>query len=224
MFSIVSIKEPYVSYAADNNPGGFCFGLCLTWLGDILKQRPEQRSWFSGWGNSPLKPEQKALLPSSPARMRYFFERALRKQINYQKQYELITKHVKNSNKHEALILKYKNLKQCKKQLITGDPRLEYNTFGRNDFMQYTGLNNYGPDYPLSGIMITFILECESGKTGGHCVAAFRWSESDTYVLDPNEGLYKCVSKNPMQEISHYLKSTYKNTLAVSEITISRQI
>jgi len=85
MNQIVDIRHIYQSFLDEKGTKGICFGFCLTWLGDILKERPEQKKggWLSGWFTAPPTPERKAMIPSDSVRLNYLFERAFRKQVNY---------------------------------------------------------------------------------------------------------------------------------------------
>ena len=87
----VLIRKTYNSFLDEKKSESVCIGLCLTWLGDILKERPAQKmgswfsGWLSGWFSPPLTPDKKASIPSDTVKLRLLLERAYRRHESYLK-------------------------------------------------------------------------------------------------------------------------------------------
>ncbi|MBU9857543.1 hypothetical protein [Rahnella bonaserana] len=226
MINIISIEKNYASFLAEQQAKGCCFGFCLTWLGDIIKERPLQHSgrWLSGWFSSVPSADKKALLPAKAARQRLLFERAMRKQKNYVRRYEENHLDSFDALTYDEVTVNYKNARQQAKEKITGIPGLHYSLSERSDFMSFKGMESYRDKKTISGVVILFRFTKGEGKAAFHAVAAFRHSEFEAFFLDPNFGLFKTVSKYPMLEITQFLSGKYRNVLPLSEITISRRL
>ena len=226
MITVVSIEKNYASFIAEQKSEGCCLGFCLTWLGDILKERASQPAggWFSGWFSSVQSQQTKAMLPWDVSRQRVLFERAFRKQKNYARRYQESNANSFNIINPNEVTVNYKNVHQREKEKITGIPGLHYTLRDRNSFMAFKGMNTYGDKNALSGILITFRFTKGEREEAHHAVAAFRYSEFEAFFLDPNFGLFKTITRYPMLEISQYLSGKYKNAQPLSEIIITRHI
>lgn len=216
MVLVTYIREVYGKFIEEKKSEGCCFGFCLTWLGDILKERAKEEHWW-------LTPERKAALPSSPARLEQFLERAFRRHVNYIKNFgEILSNPSAGKNKYK-IYFDYKNLSQIEKEKITGVPGLQYKAIIRKDFTLFNGLHFFSSDRPLCGVIITFGFTESSGSKGYHAVAAFRYSASETFFLDPTFGLFKISSENPMSKIIYYFSNVYKDAEPCYEIIISKK-
>ena len=57
---IISFETQYQKFIETHNSRGFCMGFCLTWLGDVLKDRPVTiqknflQTWLPAWFTSTL--------------------------------------------------------------------------------------------------------------------------------------------------------------------------
>ncbi len=225
MITITSIEKNYRSFTDEHKSEGYCFGFCLTWLGDILKDRSSQYSgrWFSGWFTPVKSPEKKALLPTDYASQRLLFDRARRKQENSERQADEDNAQGFSQLDHEEVTVNYKNRRQREKEMITAVPGLKYSLHERSSFMTMSTLNTRENKNPLSGMIIKFQFTDE-GEEACHAVAAFRYNEFESFFLDPNYGLYKTVSAYPMLEIVEFLSSKYHDPLALSEIRVTKKL
>jgi hypothetical protein len=225
MITITSIEKNYGSFTDEHKSEGYCFGFCLTWLGDILKDRSSQYSgrWYSGWFTPVKSPEKKALLPTDYASQRRFFDRARRKQENSERRADKDNADGFSVLEHEEVTVNYKNRHQREKEIITGVPGLKYSLRERSSFMAMTTLNANEDKNPSSGMIIKFQFSDE-GEAAHHAVAAFRYSEFESFFLDPNYGLFKTVSAYPMLEIVDFLSGKYQDPIAVSEIIVTKKL
>jgi len=228
MIPVVLIRKTYNSFLDEKKSEGVCFGLCLTWLGDILKERPAQKmgnwfpGWLSGWFSPPLTADKKALIPSDTVKLRLLLERAYRRHESYLKSCRESQQDPKRqTGRHEAFV-NYKNFRQAEKEKITGVPGLQYRLIARNDFMLFNGLNLSGHAHPLTGTIIAFRYSEIPGEVGYHSVAAFRYNATECFFLDPNLGLFKTSSSYPMKDVTQYINKVYKEAVPLLEFIVSR--
>lgn len=228
MLPLMNTRNLYKSYLDEHNSRGVCMGLCLTWLGNILKARPEEKpkGWLASWFySSPQQtPAMKALLPSESARLIQLFERAFRKQVNYKKRYSEYRTGRKCKLTHDEIMVNYKNEHELEKETISGVPGLVYRSIPRSHFILCKGVDDLNNKDTLTGVIITFKFIHTSGKQGAHAVAAFRIAEHDTLFLEPNYGLFRADTQYPMMEINDFLERKYKNITPTKEIIISRKL
>jgi len=226
MIQICNIRKEYSQFVIENKSSGFCFGFCLTWLGDILKERPAQNTggWLSGWFTSTPTAEKKAFLPSDSARLRKLFERAARKQNNFFQRYDARDKCASGKSEYVEFTANYKNTRQSAKEKISGVSGLNYRYFERDYFRQCEGADHYRDKNVLTGVIITFEFLGQGDVRAGHAVALFRLGEYDTLFLDPNYGLFRTNNHHVMMDIEHLLSQIYKEPLVLSEVIISRRL
>lgn len=229
MTPLLNIRNLYISFLEKNQSPGVCMGLCLTWLGDILKDRPNEQSggWLSNWFYSTAKqtPASKALLPSEAARLTQLFERAFRKHNNYIKRYQEQKDGGFSQLTYDEVTINHKNQLQLERERASGIPGLTYHSSKYNNFMFYRGLDTYNDKDILTGVIITFKLRlAPGGAYAGHAVAAFRVDEFETLFFDPNFGLFKTCTKYPMMEIISHLKRQYIEATPRTEIRVSRRL
>ena len=229
MIPVVLIRKTYNSFIDEKKSEGCCIGLCLTWLGDILKERPVQQrggwfsGWLSGWFSTPLTPDKKALIPSDTAKLRLVLERSYRRHESYLRSCKESQQDPKRQTGRHQVFVNYKNFRQAEKERITGVPGLQYRLITRNDFMLFNGVNSFGQAHPLTGAIIAFRFSEVPGEVGYHAVAAFRYSASEFFFLDPILGLFKTSSSYPMLDITKYIKQVYREAVPLMEFIVSKK-
>ncbi len=83
---VVNFKEQYAAFIRRYKSNGICMGLCLVWLGDILKNRPDpaQAGFAARWAPSWLSaPSSIAHIPFDQVALEALFQRALKRQKSY---------------------------------------------------------------------------------------------------------------------------------------------
>jgi len=193
-------------------------GICLVWLCDILKNRPIQRNgnfvtrWLTGFFSSTNPASH---IPVDQQALHLFFQRAARRHDSYVRE---------NRDKDhlffwspDVVMVKYKNYRQLLKETQTGVLGLEY---------KFRTLNNLfcSSELGFSSRMQGNIIGLFFPDTGErHAVAQITYSPGETYLLDPNVGLYKLSGKSIALEISEALPRIYVNPRVESQITIRRK-
>ncbi|MCX2945218.1 hypothetical protein FS594_12200 [Rahnella aquatilis] len=214
MYKLISNIEPaYVRYADKIGSEGVCMGMVLTWLGDVLK---------SPMGRSAEKCLQKSVFPKDvdEAALQVLFERSARKQTNYT---DRSIAYILSGGKEPNLkfLAAYKDKKQRINEVKRHIPGLYYREYPLTYYRDIKGLDvENACSSTKQGVMIS--VDMHRQKENPHVTAAIRMSESLTYFLDPNYGLYRIDGKEPNKEIEAILYRQYGRFYFSGQIVVSQ--
>ena len=212
---VVNFQDQYFKFVKENKGGGLCMGLCLVWLGDILKNRPvEGQGFMSKWtpvwlsSSSPI-----ARIPRDKTELDKLFHRAKKRQDNYVLKSNGRANHLSRTER----MVNYKNQRQAQLEDESGNPGLQYTYREFDNIFTTQGVEFTGR---LQGTIISM---CFPKKNIGHAVAVISLSPDETYFLDPNVGLYKVDNKNITMEIAEFIIGNYEDVQIAQQIIISRK-
>lgn len=215
---VVNFKEQYAAFIRRYKSNGICMGLCLVWLGDILKNRPDpaQAGFAARWTPSWLSaPSSIAHIPFDQVALEALFQRALKRQKSYLLKSENHDPY--HPQARTAILVNKKNQRQLFLEEKSGNPGLKYTYREFDNLFATQGLDFTGR---AQGTIITMWFP---KRNTAHAIAVISLSPRETYFLDPNLGLFKVDSANIALEIAENVLATYENPRIADQIIISRK-
>ena len=224
---IISFETQYQKFIETHNSRGFCMGFCLTWLGDVLKDRPVTiqknflQTWLPAWFTS-TPPQMHARIPVEKQEFKNFLERVMRRHVNYETRANgrLLIKEGHSGGKVSPaeFTVNYKNNRQRELEIINGVPGLVYSYHELNNLLSAKGVKYSGkPSGAIFGV-------AEPGPEGGmHAVATISLAPEEIYYLDPNIGLFKVNKQFSLMDINSKIQNTYRGAQVLAQIIITRK-
>lgn len=219
MFRLIrDFKVVYDDFLSKDNSAGYCMGLSLTWLGDMLKNRTIKKPASSAFQRYP----KECIFPSveNTKLLIDTFQRARLKQLNMEKRVGDYFKHSRNYFETAFFIAKYKNRKQIFLEEKYKIPGMRYTHSYIVSHREIKGLDiNESSSLSKKGVII--IINFGSMDNSSHAVAAFRYNKNSVYYLDPNYGLFHITGSNPTEDIERIIRQKYDNFSFRGQILIT---
>ncbi|MBU9856018.1 hypothetical protein [Rahnella bonaserana] len=207
MFRLIrDFRAVYNDFLSRDNNDGYCMGLSLTWLGDMLKNRTIRKPAPSAFQRYP----KECIFPSveNTKLLIDTFERARLKQLNMEKRVGDYFKYSRNYFETAFFIAKYKNRKQIFLEEKYKVPGMRYTHSNISTHREIKGLDiNESSSLSKQGVII--IIDFGAADDSSHAVAAFRYNKNSVYYLDANYGLYHITGSNPTEDIERIIRQKY---------------
>lgn len=221
---IVNFQRNYNEFLNTHKSEGFCMGFCLTWLGDILKNRPVKTEknllerWVPGWFSS-APSVMHVHIPVDRQEFIHFLERAARRQKNYETRVGINGTNSSNARVRSAeFTAHYKNNRQRELEKNSENPGLEYSYSKSGGFSLFQGLKYFG-----KSCGVIFGVSAPQFKNTMHAVALVRISSGEYYFLDPNYDLFRVNGQFIRMDINTTLQRHYPGYEIFEQIVISQK-
>ncbi|MFD3237761.1 hypothetical protein ACE2AK_01235 [Rahnella perminowiae] len=207
MYKIIcDFRSIYIKFLSQNQVEGVCFGLSLTWLGDMLKSRNMRGSGFTVYNRYP----KESIFPGAKdvTLLIDTFHRARLKQIHMEGRTENYNQRSANEVSCALFTAKYKDRKQRSLEAKYKVPGLRYTYSNITRHKEIKALDWNSTSIPLKqGVIIIFTLGPRVADS--HAVAAIRFNQNETYFLEPNYGLFLITGDNPTEVIDKIVFQKY---------------
>ncbi|WP_447866238.1 hypothetical protein [Rahnella bonaserana] len=203
---IVDFKVTYYNFLTKYELEGVCFGLSLTWLGDMLKNRHRASSVPAVYQRYP----KEMIFPAAKdvKLLTDTFHRARLKQIHMQERTESFNQTSASEVDYPLFTAKYKDRKQRALEAKYKVPGLRYTHSKIRGYKDIKALDWNSSSLPLKqGVIIFFIFG--PNVRYSHAVAAIRFNQNETYFLEPNQGLFHITGDNPAEVIDKIIFKKY---------------
>lgn len=208
---IINIEKEYTRFTQQDDSDGYCVGFCLKWLGDILNNNK------IGYKNGAFfvdRNDREALLN--------LMNRAKKKHESYVARYRDYKAKVGTPIGQMEFMSKYNDRKQRELEKNSRELGLYYKYF---DFMKNKNIvgleRNLDSSSIKKGVMISFSFDCD-GQRSAHVVAAIRATPEESYLFDPNCGLYQITSARPEDDIKKLIAKEYKDHRLLTQTVVSQ--
>lgn len=203
---IIDFRSIYIDFLSKNQVEGVCFGLSLTWLGDMLKNRNMGGSGAVVYQRYP----KESIFPAANdvKLLTDTFHRARLKQIHMEERTENYNQRSVSEVGYSLFTAKYKDRKQRALEAKYKVPGLRYTHSYITRHKDIKALDWNLTSLPQKqGVIILFTLGPRVAD--GHAVAAIRFNQNETYFLEPNYGLFLITGNNPTEEIDKIIFQKY---------------
>ncbi|QLK60694.1 hypothetical protein GE278_07915 [Enterobacteriaceae bacterium Kacie_13] len=221
---IISFETQYQKFIETHNSRGFCMGFCLTWLGDVLKDRPVTiqknflQTWLPAWFIS-TPPQMHARIPVEKQEFQNFLERVRRRHVNNEMRAIGYRKsHCDSKTSFDEITVNFKNNRQRELEIKTGVPGLIYSCHELNSLLAAKGVKYSGKPH---GTILTVDIAGHNGDL--HAVATISLAPEEIYYLDPNIGLFKVNKQFSLMDINSKIQNTYRGAQVLAQIIITRK-